>query len=407
MTGDAADGVGLEPLADRIRYAPDRVDPDAVVDELAAAEPEERATIAAAIGSIPAERAGAFADAVPLFVESMDADDEADRHPFLEALDRIAAADPAAVRPVVDRLVTDLTAFNIWVNRAAAEALQHVVTAYPEELARIEPLFDHEQKRVQARAMSVLAAATARDPTVASGYLGTCVAQVRRNSLARGSAIAVLARAGWLDPAALDPAVERLVAVVRDEGSSRGSSAGSGRGSTDGASGQSTAARGSAASTRGGGESSRGPTGSDDQAEGSGSRSGRRSRVGGSRGSDPDESETRRLALVSLTHVAGHDPAAVQSVVPLCVELTAGDDEGIVRAAARLLVTLALQDPATAGSLGDVVEGTYFDRRATIEALADASAGLPGRELLFAFALDDETRFLRFEAYRQVAGIDA
>jgi len=400
MTGDAADGVGLEPLADRIRYAPDRADPDAVVDELAAAEREERATIAAAIGSIPAERAGAFADAVPLFVEAMDDDDEADRHPFLEALDRIAAADPAAVRPVVDRLVTDLTAFNIWVNRAAAEALQHVVTAYPEELARIEPLFDHEQKRVQARAMSVLAAATARDPTVASGYLETCVAQVRRNSLARGSAIAVLARAGWLDPAALDPAVERLVAVVRDEGPSRGSSAGSGRGSTDGASGQSTA-------TRGGGESSRGPTGSDDQAEGSGSRSGRRSRVGGSRESDPDESETRRLALVSLTHVAGHDPEAVQSVVPLCVELTAGDDEGIVRAAARLLVTLALQDPATAGSLGDVVEGTYFDRRATIEALADASAGLPGRELLFAFALDDETRFLRFEAYRQVAGIDA
>jgi len=430
MTGDASGGDDLRELADRIRYAPDLVDAGAAVSELRAAEPDGRATIAAAVGAMPVDRAGAFADAVPLFVEAMNGDHEHDQRPFLAAIARIAAADPAAVRPVADVLVEELTAFNIWVNRAAAEALQHVVTAYPEELSRIEPLFDHEQKRVQARAASVLAAATARDPTVAAGSLETCARLANRNSLARESAIEVLAAAGWLDPAALDPAVERLVSVVRKGGASSGSGRGgltrggsvasdagssssSGSGTSDGseettetnggeieAEGQSETRRGN----RSGGTADR-DSGTADRRGGTGDRD---SGTGGRLDDDTDEAALRRLALVALTHVAGTDPESVQSVVPLCVELTAGEDEVVARAAGRLLVTLALQDPPTAETLGDMAgSGTYFDRRALVEALADASTGLPGREVLFRHALDDETRFLRFEAVRQVAPTDA
>jgi len=422
MTEDVAGG-DLESLADRVRYAPDTVDPETAVARVRAAGPEGRATMAAAVGSMPVERAGAFADAVPLFVEAMDGDHEHDRQPFLEGIARIAAADPAAARPVTDTLVDELTAFNIWVNRAAADALQHVVAACPEELSRIEPLFDHEQNRVQARAASVLAAATARDPTVAVEHLSTCARLANRNSLARDSAIAVLATAGWLDPEALDPAVERLVAIVRNGGDSRGSSP---DGLTRGGSTTSDD-RTDSTETNGGGtetESQSGPrrgsrsAGTDDRDGGTGnrrdrtgdqdSRRGDRDGGAGSRlDDDADEAELRRLALVALTHVAGSDPESVQSVVPLCVELTTGDDETLARAAGRLLVTLSLQDPPTAGRLGDIAgSGTYFDRRALVEALADASTGLPGREILFRDALDDETRFLRFEAVRQVAGDD-
>jgi len=402
MTDDA-DGSNLSELADRVRYAPDTVDPEAAVDRIRAAGLEGRATMAAAVGSMPVERAGAFADAVPLFVEAMNGDHEHDRHPFLEAIARIAAADPAAVRPVTETLVGELTAFNIWVNRAAADALEHVVATFPEELSRIEPLFDHEQKRVQARAASVLAAATARDPTVAAGYLPTCARLATRNTLAREPAIEVLATAGWLDPEALDPAVERLVAVVRNGASSRRSRSGERTRGGSGASGEPSASDdGTSSETT---ETNGGTTEEVETERRSGSRRRGAGRTIGD--DDGDDSDLRRLALVALTHVAGADPDSVQSVVPLCVELTASDDEGVARAAGRLLVALALQDPPTAASIGDTVgPGTYFDRRALVEALADASTGLPGREILFAHALDDATRFLRFEAVRQIAGDD-
>ncbi|MFB6150644.1 MAG: hypothetical protein ABEJ40_02450 [Haloarculaceae archaeon] len=335
-------------LAERLRYAPGRVDPEDVVSAVEAADPAVRAVYARSVASLAPDAAADLADLAGPFADLLDGDVDG-RRAVVEALAALAAGDPAAVRPYADRLVEELSAYNVWVSRAAAEALAGIAAADPETAAAVEPLLDATRKRTRARAASVVAAAAATSPGVGARFLDDCVDLVTAHPVPRVPATRVLARAGWVDPGALGPAVDALVLVARGEDIEAA-------------------------------DREFDPTAR----------------------SEADGTDVRVAAFTALRHAAGAAPDRTRTAVDACVDAAVAEEGELARAAASVLVTLALQDPSVVDDArAAVADASYFDRSALVRALADASADIPGGEyVLFPFCAD-ESRFIRDEVYRQ------
>lgn len=330
------DGPDLDGVLERLSYAPDQVDPERVLDRLSGAAPPDRLRIAAAIGRTSPETAAALGDTAPILVGALDLDLGPRRRHLLRALETIAAADPAAVKPYADRLRQELRAYNFWVGQAATATWEHLVAAYPDAAGCIVPLLDADDSWVRTRAAAVLSAATTDRRAVDGRLLEACVDAVADGRYVGPAAIDVLANAGWFDPAALEPAVDDLHAAARTA-----------------------------------------------------------------------EHDARVAALSALGHVAGHDPALVRDELPLYVDLTTADREAVARAAATLVVAVALQESAALDRVRELVERrSYFDRATTVRGIDAASRGLPGRETLFAAFVGDDSGFIRRVAYRQSSPVD-